>query len=276
MYFFLLASIGVFVGCSSGASKDKSSKADSAEIVNNKLDSVSLVDGSIPIFYNMYLSVEMSSLFNSIGAIYNPNVLNSPDKAKMYEVSTDKAINLGVFAVDLSYAKYFDQFERAGKYLKNMQKLSTDLGIPNDKFYLSLKRIENNLANKDSLVKIANDIYKTTEDYLEKSDRGSAAAMIIAGGWTEAMYIATTLVKKNTTDSELIDRIAEQKKSVNDLIFLLKKYEKEPVVKDLIIKFSDISESLRKLQPKTNSDDLYSQLSELSIRISSLRKDMVN
>jgi hypothetical protein len=276
IYLFVLFSFLIFISCSSNSPKNTGKDADSISSEKKNADSITIVDGSIPIFYNMYLSVEMSTLFQSINAIYNSKILNSPDKAKMYDISSDKAINLGVYAVDLSYSKYFDQFEIAGKYLINMQKLSSELGIPSDKFYLSLKRIENNLANKDSLVKIANDIYKTTEDYLNKSERGSSAALIIAGGWTEAMYIATTMVKKNSADKELIERIAEQKHSINDLLTLLKKYEKDKVVKDYIIKFTDIKESLGLLDPKGKSEVLYASLSDLTVKISSLRKEMIN
>jgi hypothetical protein len=276
IYFLILLSVVVCMSCSTNSSKNKGKDADSLSDEKKYADSITIVDGSIPIFYNMYLSVEMSTLFQSINATYNPKILNAPDKAKTYDMSSDKALNLGVYAVDLSYSKYFDQFELAGKYLMNMQKLSSELGIPNEKFYLSLKRIETNLANKDSLVKIANDIYKTTEDYLNKSERGSSAALIIGGGWTEAMYIATTLVKKNSTDKELIERIAEQKHSIKDLLTLLKKYEKDAVVKDYIIKFTDIKESLDLLDPKGKSDVLYASLSDLTVKISSLRKEMIN
>jgi hypothetical protein len=151
------------------------------------------------------------------------------------------------------------------------------LGIPSEKFYLSLKRIENNLTNKDSLVKIANDIYKTSEDYLKQNDRGSAAALVVCGGWTEAMYIATSLLKKNSNDIELIERIAEQKYSINDLMSLLKQYNKEKVPGDLLIKYADIKASLDKISvDKKNKAEMYKQLSDLTIKIGSLRKEMVN
>lgn len=269
--------IGLFIfviilSCSS----NNQQKISTDSIAKNKKDTLEIVDGGIPIFYNMYLSVELSSLFKSIGASYNSEILNSPDKAKTYEISTDKALNLGIYAVDLSYAKYFDQFKPAGNYLVNMQKLSADLGIPSDRFSISLKRIENNLTNKDSLVKIANEIYKTTEDFLRQNERGSAASLIIAGGWTEAMYIATSLVKKNASDQELIERIQEQKNSVNNLISLLTEFQNENVIKDLIDKLSKIKTSLEDLNSANNEKQLYLHLSELTTKIKSLRQEMVD
>jgi hypothetical protein len=271
-----IACIGIF-SCKSNSSKDANRNEDSVSVSNNLSDSVKIVDGSIPIFYNMYLSVEMSSLFQAIGATYNGQLINSPEKVNTYETSTDKALNLGVFAVDLSYAKYFDQFEQAGKYLKNMNKLSTELGIPNDKFLASVKRIENNLTNKDSLILIANALYKNTEDHLKANDRESAASLIIAGGWTEAMYIAVQLVNTQKSDVQLIERIAEQKVSIDNLLSLMKKFKKEAVVKELMIKLADVRDSLYKLVVKEKDMGVtYRQLDDLKIKISSLRKDIVN
>jgi hypothetical protein len=275
---FLIAGIIIFSSCKQNPSgQSQIVKNDSVENRIVVKDTVIGKDGSLPIFYNMYLSVEMSSLFHSIGATYNAKILNSADKATKYNISTDKALNLGVYAVDLSYAKYFDQFEQAGKYLKAMHQLSTDLGIPDDKFMLSLKRIETNLSNKDSLIKIANELYATTENYLKENKRESAATFIIAGGWIEAMYIATNLLDKQGKDLELIERIVEQKHSLNNLIDLLKKYEKEISVKELLSKLFDLKLSFAKLEVnKSRLDETYKLLDEISLKISILRKDIIS
>jgi hypothetical protein len=263
--------------CTSRSNQETENQNDSILADKNLSDSIKIENGSIPIFYNMYLSVEMSTLFKTIGATYNIKLINSPEKVNSYETSTDKALNLGVYAVDLTYAKYFDQFEQAGKYLKNMNKLSTELGIPNDKFLKSVKRIETNLTNKDSLVFIANELYKSTEEYLKANDRESAASLIIAGGWTEALYIATQLVDIHKSDIELIERIAEQRQSAENLLSLLNKYKKESVIKDLIVKLTDIHSSLKLLT--INPEDMaltYKQLDDIKLKMSSLRKEMIN
>lgn len=271
----LVAAVGFF-SCSNGAKETKSSE-DSASVNALLSDSVNIVDGSIPIFYNMYLSVEMSSLFQAIGASYNEKLINSPERVSAYETSTDKALNLGVYAVDLTYAKYFEQFEQAGRYLKNMNKLSTELGIPNDKFLMSVKRIETNLTNKDSLILIANQMYKTTEQHLKENDRASAASLIIAGGWTEAMYIAVQLANTQNSDIQLIERIIEQKTSIDNLLSLLGEHKNEQVIKDLIVKLTDVRVSLKNLTlDEKDLGTAYRQLDELKMKLSSLRKSIVS
>jgi hypothetical protein len=273
--FFLL--FVILLSCNSGNKNVGPIKTDiGADLTKTKEITIDK-DGGIPIFYNMYLSVEMSSLFKSIGATYNQNILNSPDRYNIYNLSTEKAMNLGVFAVDLSYAKYFEQIEQAGKYLKTMHQLSTGLGIPEDKFFTSVKRIEANLSNKDSLIRIANEVYTTAEKFLKENDRSSAAALIIVGGWTEALFIAINLTKKGEIDLDLIERIAEQKYSLNDLIDLLKDFDNETTVKEFRTLLFDLKSSFAKLQINENDmEGTYKQLNDISLKISDLRKKIVS
>jgi hypothetical protein len=271
--FFLL--FVILLSCNPGNKNSEPAKTKVAEN-SNKKEVVIEEDGGIPIFYNMYLSVEMSSLFKSIGAAYNQKMLNSPDRYSIYNLSTDKAMNLGVFAVDLSYAKYFEQVEQAGKYLKTMHELSTGLGIPEDQYATSLKRIENNVNNKDSLISVANQLYSSSQKYLKENDRQSAAALIIVGGWTEALFIATSLFKSKE-DIDLLERIAEQKYSLNDLIDLLKDFSNEKTVREFSALLSDLKLSFANFEvDEKNMANTYKQLNDISAKISDLRKKIVS
>lgn len=265
----------LFISCKS--TSNKSVTDTNAQVIDSvALNKDSIEDGGIRIFYNMYLSVEMSSLFKSIGASFNKNLINPYTKAIEYDLSTAKAVNLGVYAVDLSYSRYFDEIEYAGNYLKTMHKLAMDLGIPDEKFYLSVKRIEKNISNKDSLVKIANELYYATESYLKDSDRASAAALIVMGGWTEAMYIATNLVDKRQKDAELLERITEQKFSLKNLIDLLSKYKTDKTVAKYIEQLNALSVSFDKVvMDEKNLDSTIKQISEVTAKVQQLRKEMV-
>ncbi|NJK94532.1 MAG: DUF4357 domain-containing protein [Chloroflexia bacterium] len=252
---------------------DTANQSDSAALA----DSAVIQDGGIQIFYNMYLSVEMNTLFKTIDANFNPGMLNPYDKASSYEMSGDKAVNLGVYAVDLSYARAFEQIDYAGNYLKVMHKLATELGIPGDKFYLSVKRIEQNVSNKDSLVKIANELYTVTETYLKDSDRASAAAMVVLGGWTEALFIATNMVDKKKNDVELLERISDQKSSLKNLIELLSKYKDDKNVKPYLDHLTKMTRSFDAfIVDEKNLDATYKQLAEVTSLIQLLRKEIVS
>jgi hypothetical protein len=191
----------------------------------------------LPIFYNMYLSVEMSSLFQSSGAVFKQDLLNSPDKMSNYVTSSKKALNLGVYAVDLSYAKVSEQLETAGRYFNAMQRMAEEMGIPSDYFNNTAERFDKNINNKDSLIKIANEVYMASDNYLRENERYTASAQIILGGWVEAIHIASN-VASTTKDIEVIERLAEQRLSLNNVINMLSDYSSDV----------DINKNLQKLK----------------------------
>lgn len=193
----------------------------------------------LPIFYNMYLSVEMSSLFESAHAVFDQDLLNNSDKATDYITGSKKALNLGVYAVDLSYCRIFEQFELAGRFFSAMQKLSEELGIPSDFFINTAKRFERNINDKDSLIKIANEVYMTTDSYLKDNEQFSASAQIILGGWLEAVYIASN-VAMESKDLDIIERFSEQKYSLKNLLDMLSNYEEDEVVTHYVKKLKEI------------------------------------
>jgi hypothetical protein len=193
----------------------------------------------LPIFYNMYLSVEMSTLFQTSGAVYKQELLNSADKITDYVTSSKKALNLGVYAVDLSYAKVFEQYETAAKYFNAMQRLAEELGIPATYFENTARRFDRNINNKDSLISIANEVYMATDKYLRENERYSAAGQIILGGWVEAIQIAVD-VANSTRDINIIERLADQRVSLGNVINMLNDYADDVAIKQNLQKLKEI------------------------------------
>jgi len=220
---------------------DSISLSDIKPLVHN----VDTMGEGLPIFYNMYLSVEISSLFQSSGAVYRPELVNSPEKISNYVTSAKKALNLGVYAVDLSYAKVSEQLETAGKYFNAMQRLAEELGIPSNYFKNTAERFEMNIDNKDSLIKIANEVYMASDNYLRENERYAASAQIILGGWVEAIYIATQIASV-TKDIEVIERLAEQRVSLGNVISMLNDYATDVDIKQNLFR-------LKQLQPLFDS-----------------------
>ncbi len=266
---------------------------------NGGLDSISLGEvkplvhemdslSGLPIFYNMYLSVEMSTLFQSSGAVFKQELLNSPDRMSNYVTSSKKALNLGVYAVDLSYAKVSEQLEIAGRYFDAMQRMAEEMGIPSSYFENTAQRFERNIDNKDSLIKIANEVYMASDNYLRENERYAASAQIILGGWVEAIHIAAN-VASNTGDIEIIERLAEQRVSLANVISMLNEYSDNEDIKSKIDK-------LKKLQPvfdsfvvdvesnfdptspsgKKTIQNYLAKINEISKQIGSIRSEIIS
>jgi len=196
----------------------------------------------IPIFYNMYLSVELSSLFKAANVKFNNEILSSYSKYKDFSTSEKKALNIGIYAVDLSYTRYFEQYDLSSRYFSVIQKLAEDLGIPAEFFQNTAKRFENNINNKDSLIKIANEVYKTTENYLKENAQYGTSALIIVGGWIEAIYLGAH-ISLETHDINIIERLAEQKYSLENLLKLLNLYIDDKRIKNYHEKLSYLYET---------------------------------
>ncbi len=240
-------SLGLFLNACKKSGKTETQEIDSISLAEVKplvLEYDTLTEG-LPIFYNMYLSVEMSSLFQSSGAVFKQDLLNSPDKMTNYVTSSKKALNLGIYAVDLSYAKVSEQLETAGLYFNAMQKMAEEMGIPSDYFKNTAERFDKNIDDKDSLIKIANEVYMASDSYLRENERYAASAQIILGGWIEAIHIASNIAA-STKDIEIIERLAEQRVSLANVINLLNEYQSDVDIRKNL-------EKLRKLQPVFNS-----------------------
>ena len=210
------------------------------------------------IFYQMSLPVEMAKLFEQVGANYFPEILNNTDQLSRYSSPLKVAMNLGVFGVDLSYVKIFDRQVEEVNYFGAIQKLSDELGIPANLYSDALNNLDRYVSNKDSLASIATRIYRSSDNYLREKGEGSSAAMIMMGGWVEGMYIATQIYEKDQGNIKLLEKIAEQKYSLNSLISLMNNYHgKEDMTEYLLM--------LKNLRRSFNRFQIYYKMNEVSV-----------
>ena len=74
-------------------------------------------------------------------------------------------------------------------------------------------------------MEIVSETSLNSQAYLEDDEQHAVAATIIAGGFIEGLYISTRLVDmKNYKGNKLVQTIADQKMSVDDMIRLLETY----------------------------------------------------
>lgn len=221
-------------------------------------NSTQRVEAVKQIFNTIPSPIEMASLIRKSGADFDNSILNSTDNADNYTSVRQQALNLGVYGADLSYASMFEQQQQSIYYLSAARGLAKQLGVEDAINNDLIERVNDNRANKDSLLRIVADAYYSLNGYLKESDREQVSALVIAGGWVEALHLATTHVTPDNT--KLKERIAEQKYSLKDLITLLETYEGAPelgnVITDLkgIQKVFDLVE-IKKGKTETSRDN---------------------
>lgn len=208
------------------------------------------------IFYRVYLPSEMHKIFDKVGAIYSPEILNPAENVNLYETSIKAALNLGVYGVDLGYNKLFEQNQKTLLYFTVIHKLSQQLGIPDMMFAKAIQSMQENISSRDSMVKYATDIYVAGQEYLKQNDRESIAALILAGGWIEAMYVASKIADDVGDTREIVERIAFQKYSLRSLLFLLSAYKNEPEINAIYLMFKSLGRAYDKFDIYYYPDDL--------------------
>ena len=217
-----LLGFAILLSCSGSQNEGKSSEegiskteSSTQESANNQVEKIKTI------FYNIPSPVEMSELTQRANLVYNADILNSLDKVNQYTSTSSMALNLGVYGADLSYTRLYDQIQESINYLAVIRKLSENLGVPQEDGSFAVSRLEKNINNKDSLLYIIIEVYSNADIYLKENERSGTAALIITGGWIEALHIATNIIDEENPNPEIMERIAEQKFSLENLIQLL-------------------------------------------------------
>lgn len=223
------------------------------------IDTIRKVDEKITnetraIFYNMYPPVEMATLFVKVGAVYDPLILNPSENAENYITSSERALNLGIYGVDFSYARNFEEYQAALEYLSVIHKLCASLGIPEEYFTAAADYIDEGNNDKDTLNAIAGRIYYSTDEYLKKNSQDNAAALIMLGGWIEALYIAINIAYEDVDNAEIIERIAVQKYSLNSLISLLSNNRDDIIVAKYLLMLKVLKKSFDNIEVRFGED----------------------
>ncbi len=209
-----------FYSCGSNEGNGETEGADTTDMESGGMTKK---DGKAQnIFYSIPSPIELAQLIQKAGATYNKDLLNSIDNVSKYNSNSAKALNLGVYGADLSYTSVFDNnTQESILYLGCTRKLAESLGVGNAFDEKTVDRIQANTGKKDSLLSIISDSYMSTDEMLKESQRENASALVIAGGFIEGIYLGTQLAKSSKNGADIVNRIAEQKGTLDNVIALL-------------------------------------------------------
>jgi hypothetical protein len=241
---FLLSAVTAFTlsSCSDGEKADDVDSADSVKTEEPKPGTVSET------FFQVPSPGEMLTFIKMVGGKNNKNIsfLNPPSNEKTYTDAKSRAINFGIYSCDLSYCSIFEIGSEALKYFKTVKVMGDQIGVSNAIRPEILKRLEKNIGTPDSLAVITDDVYFSSFETLEDSRQGPTLALVVAGGWLESIYIATNLATYEE-GSPVIERLADQKYTLENLIEFLKKHEADAGVKSVRNDFDGLLAEFNKI-----------------------------
>jgi hypothetical protein len=206
------------------------------------------------IFYSLPSPIETALILENAGVEFNSEILNSITNVNDYETNKKKALNLGVYSADLSYASLFDQQQITINYMAASKKLADQLGILDAINETTIQKLEENISDKDEIMNIISETFMNSSTYLEENNRGEISALIILGGWIEGLYISVQLVENNIIQNqELVEIIISQQFSLEDMIGLLDYYEEYKEVRLLSAELKELKLIFEKMEGTKDS-----------------------
>lgn len=241
---YSIASI-LFVACGDGVDNneqlgvftDLESHQEEEKIISMK--SLKELKNASKVVYTFPPPIEIADILFKTKAVYDVEILNNPNRTTNYITDYKRALNLGVYFADLSFTSMFDYPQDAMKCIGAAQALSEELNIQGVFTDNLMMRLEDNMSNKDSLLDIVASTYMETELYLEDNEREFIAQAILLGAWIEGLYIAVNLRTDYEQESQIWDKVGEQKPALNNLVSMVKE-GKDPIFKDLIVQLDSL------------------------------------
>lgn len=227
LFIFLAAGAG---GCNSGNKKASDDSATEEEFITAMDDETQeKLQTAKRIFYSLPSPIETAKILQNAGATYDENLLNPTRNQSGYITNLDMALNLGIYTTDLSYASLFDQSQTTLNYIEVAKNMADGLNILDAIDEATIQRLEDNINNREIIIDIISETLLNSSSYLKERGLESTATIILVGGWVEGLYIATQLVGNEPIENnKIVERIVDQKLSVDFMINLLKEADNDP------------------------------------------------
>jgi uncharacterized membrane-anchored protein YhcB (DUF1043 family) len=254
-------------GCTS--CKDRKSVKEQKKV---ELNQVKTLDNQIEEnVYPLPSSAEVIKMLTQLEVGYIIGISNPVENTKKYFSSTTRAINLGVFGADLSYATLYNIQQEVINYLSAIRSLANELNmskIYNEELYTKIKQ---NFDNREELVKILTNSFNDTYSYLSENDQQPLALLVVGGAWVEGMYLTTHVSEAAYQVAGISKVLLEQKKSFELYLEITKPYLTEPSVGD----FVKVLDPIRKVYEGLTTSLTEQNIKDITKAIEGIRTQIV-
>jgi hypothetical protein len=190
--------------------------------------------------YPLPTSAEVIKLLTDLEVGYRFGITNPVENSKKYFQNSAKALNMGVYGADLSYATLYNIQQEVINYLDAIRVLANELNMAQIYDESLYDKIKNNFDDRDVLVDILTEAFNSTYAYLSENDQQSLALLVVGGAWVEGMHLTTNVSEAAYQVAGISRNLLEQKKSFELYIEITKPYESDPYLKDFLSKLEPI------------------------------------
>ena len=221
--------------------------------------------------YPLPTSADVIKMLTQLEVGYIIGITNPVENSKKYFSSTTRALNLGVYGADLSYATLYNMQQEVINYLNSIRSLSNELNmskIYNEQLYDNIKV---NFDKRDELVKILTKAFDDTYSYLSENDQQSLALLVVGGAWVESMYLTTHVSEAAYQVAGISRVLLDQKKSFELFLDITKPYANDPSISD----FLKVLEPMKKVYEGINASLTEQNIKDITKAIDSIRRQIV-
>ncbi len=170
------------------------------------------------ILYTLPAPVEVAQMIKGSDVRFDDQLLASLGKADGYTSNLKMALNLGIYATDMSMAGMFGQSQRMVDYLGTLNGLTRRLGIMKVLDEETLSKLERYDLTRQEALSLISEVYMNTNQYLTENNRMNIAATVMTGAWVEGLYLALNFVNPDKLTPDIVGRLVAQKLTVATML----------------------------------------------------------
>lgn len=231
----MFVAISVFFSCKNRTSPGEQKKVE--------LEQVKALENQIEAnVYPLPTSASVIRMLTELEVGYIVGISNPVENVKKYFSSASRALNLGVYGADLSYATLYNMQQSVIDYLNTIRTLANELNmskIYDEGLYENIKK---NYDNRDELVKILSKAFNDTYAYLSENNQQPLALLVVGGAWVEGMYLTTHVSEAAYRVAGISKVLLEQKKSFELYLSIAEPYMNDPMVGDFVKMLDPVKE----------------------------------
>lgn len=258
----------IISSCGEGKKEDKEEKEEKVTTANVKQAVEREFDYPIP------TSFEVTNLLKDANAAFVLNITNPVENISKYETQRAKALNLGIYGADLSYASAYNMPTETMAFLEVSKNLIEELEIPGVFNEGMVSRMEQNLDNQDSLILIITESYYNTYEQLNQTGQDKISFLVVAASWIEGLYITSQLAVSSDYNERIMSIVAEQKKGAKILHDAAQKYAEDADIQSILPLLSFMNIIYDGVDP--NIGITKGQLNDIMSNVESTRNSIIN
>ena len=234
-------------GCKNGTPKNESADFNKMISESSEENGLAISEESMnDIIQSLPSPLEIASKIKESGVKFDETLLNKTDNSGLYTVDSEKGLALGIYAGDLGYINIYGKSYLAVNYLGTIKKLADDLKVGQFFDFETIKRMGSNSNNLDSLLYLSTLSFEKMDKFLREQKRGKISVLSVTGTWLESVHLLTKVIEAKP-DSGLIERVAEQKMILDQILLILSTYQKDAYIQKLVINLKTLKAEFDKV-----------------------------